>query len=83
MMFALDTKKLKLWIAAAALGLGAMAFSAPTEARGFGGGGFHGGAWVAASTGAWVAASTGAWVAASTGAWVASMAAWAASMAAG
>ena len=28
---------LKLWIAAAALGLGAMAFSASTEARGFGG----------------------------------------------
>ena len=32
---------LKLWIAAAALGLGAMAFSAPVEARGFGG--FHSG----------------------------------------
>jgi hypothetical protein len=39
---------LKSWIAAAALGLGAMAFSAPAEARGFGGfrggiSGFHGG----------------------------------------
>ena len=38
----------RLWIAAAALGLGAVAFSAPVEARGFGGfrggiGGFHGG----------------------------------------
>ena len=48
MMLALNTKKLKLWIAAAALGLGAMAFLAPAEARGFGGfrggiGGFHGG----------------------------------------
>jgi hypothetical protein len=41
MMFALDTKKLRLAIAAAALGLGAMGFSASTEARGFGG--FHGG----------------------------------------
>lgn len=41
-------KKVRLWIAAAALGLGAMTFSAPSEARGFGGfhgggGGFHGG----------------------------------------
>ena len=47
MIFAPKTKKLKLWIAAAALGLGAIAFSAPAEARGFGGfhgmGGFHGG----------------------------------------
>jgi hypothetical protein len=48
MMLALNTKKLKLWIAAAALGLGAMAFLAPAEARGFGGfrggiSGFHGG----------------------------------------
>jgi hypothetical protein len=39
---------LKSWIAAAALGLGVMVFSAPTEARGFGGfrggiSGFHGG----------------------------------------
>jgi hypothetical protein len=34
-------RALKLWIAAAALGLGVMAFSAPAEARGFGG--FHGG----------------------------------------
>jgi hypothetical protein len=47
MMLALNTQKLKLWIAAAALGLGAMAFLAPAEARGFGGfrggiGGFHG-----------------------------------------
>jgi hypothetical protein len=43
MMFALDIKKLKPWIAAGALFLGAMAFSAPAEARGFGGGGGHGG----------------------------------------
>jgi len=47
-MLALNTKKLKLLIAAAALGLGAMAFLAPAEARGFGGfrggiSGFHGG----------------------------------------
>jgi hypothetical protein len=39
---------LKSWIAAAALGIGAMALSAPAEARGFGGfrggiSGFHGG----------------------------------------
>ena len=38
----------RVWIAAAALGLGAVAFSAPVEARGFGGfrggiSGFHGG----------------------------------------
>jgi hypothetical protein len=48
MMLALNTKKLKLWIAAVALGLGAMAFLAPADARGFGGfrggiSGFHGG----------------------------------------
>ena len=48
MMLALNTKKLKLWIAAAALGLVAMAFLAPADARGFGGfrggiSGFHGG----------------------------------------
>ena len=36
MMLALNTQKLKLWIAAAALGLGAMAFLAPAEARGAG-----------------------------------------------
>jgi hypothetical protein len=40
MIFVPKTKKPRLWIAAAALGLG-MAFSAPAEARGFGG--FHGG----------------------------------------
>ena len=48
MMFDLNTKQLRLWFAAAALGLGAMTFSGPVDARGFGGshgggGGFHGG----------------------------------------
>jgi hypothetical protein len=42
MMFALDSKKLKLWITAGALCLCAMALSAQAEARG-GMGGFHGG----------------------------------------
>ena len=48
MMFDLNTKPLRLWFVAAALGLGAMTFSGPVDARGFGGfhgggGGFHGG----------------------------------------
>ena len=41
MVLAPNTKKMKLWFAAAALGLGATVFWAPAEARGFGG--FHGG----------------------------------------
>jgi hypothetical protein len=48
MLFDLNTRRLRLWITAAALGIGAMTFSAPADARGFGGshgggGGFHGG----------------------------------------
>jgi len=48
MILAHNTKKLKSWIAAAALGLGVVALMTPAEARGFGGfrggvGGVHGG----------------------------------------
>jgi hypothetical protein len=37
MLFDLNTRRLRLWITAAALGIGAMTFSAPADARGFGG----------------------------------------------
>ena len=66
MIFKPASKRMRLWIAAAALSLGAVTLSAPSHARGFGGGGggfhggggggFHGG--MGASTGEWEA-STG------------------------
>jgi len=45
MIFKPASKRMRLWIAAAALSLGAVTLSAPSHARGFGGGGggFHGG----------------------------------------